>query len=95
MPCPGGPLPNRPLNCRTPRLPTRLPTALQGLANILWALGKLGVKVTHEIRQMVEALTEEMLEQLTRSRHKGGWDGWVGQQHRRHVEALTAEVWSS
>ena len=49
----------------------------QGLANILWGLGKLGVKVTHEVRQMVEALTDEMLEQLTRARHKGAHKGAV------------------
>ena len=35
----------------------------------------MGVKVTHEIRQMVEALTDEMLAQLTHARHKGGQAG--------------------
>ena len=46
-------------------------TCLQGLANIVWGLGKMGVRVTHEIRQMVEALSREMVAQLTDSRHKG------------------------
>jgi hypothetical protein len=31
----------------------------------------MGVRVTHEIRQMVEALSREMVAQLTDSRHKG------------------------
>jgi hypothetical protein len=43
----------------------------QGLANILWALGKLGVKLTHEVRAMVDALAREMAAQLTHARHKG------------------------
>jgi hypothetical protein len=37
----------------------------------VWGLGKMGVRVTHEIRQMVEALSREMVAQLTDSRHKG------------------------
>ncbi|PSC71010.1 Tbc2 translation chloroplastic isoform B [Micractinium conductrix] len=43
----------------------------QGLANIVWGLGKMGVKVTHEVRQMVEVLGREMAAQLTHARHKG------------------------
>lgn len=47
------------------------PGRLQGLANIVWGLGKMGVKVTHEVRQMVEVLGREMTAQLTHARHKG------------------------
>ena len=56
-----------------PNPPPRAPccTCLQGLANIVWGLGKMGVRVTHEIRQMVEALSREMVAQLTDSRHMG------------------------
>lgn len=46
-------------------------TRTQGLANIVWGLGKMGVKVTHEVRQMVEVLGREMTAQLTHARHKG------------------------
>lgn len=43
----------------------------QGLANIMWALGKMGAKVTPEVRQMVDVLGREMVAQITHSRHKG------------------------
>ncbi|KAL4859186.1 putative aldo-keto reductase 2 [Chlorella vulgaris] len=46
----------------------------QGLANTIWGLGKLGVKVTtHEVRSMVDALCGEVTAQLTHSRHKGNF----------------------
>jgi hypothetical protein len=47
------------------------PCLLQGLANVLWGLGKLGVELTPELQQMVDALCAEALAQLTHARHKG------------------------
>jgi hypothetical protein len=49
--------------------PTHTPP--KGLANIVWGLGKMGVKVTHEVRAMVDCLGRELAAQLTHARHKG------------------------
>ena len=67
--------------CRAARRPCAPPPPCrcrQGLANILWGMGKLGVKVSHEVRQMVDALCREVQAQLTHSRHKGEGRGLLG-----------------
>lgn len=49
----------------------RTPPGPQGLSNTVWALGKLGVKLTFEIRQLVDACCLEIYNQLAHQRYKG------------------------
>ncbi len=48
---------------------------MQGLANTVWSLGKLGVKLTFEVRQLVDTCCNEVYNQLAHQRYKGEWVG--------------------
>ena len=45
---------------------------------MLWSLGKQGIKLTFELRRLVELVCNEMASQLSSAQHKGETRGGCG-----------------